>query len=143
MANFQYIRSEADNVFISIVRPFGEATIRPRPIAPLKNPTPKPEGPNLFTWGNAGNSIFQVRANLKAETPKPENEEVTRKYDVVRVYNKDDREQYVDTEVMTEVALRNKIDKSRFIIRYGETKADENSEIIKKGQTRTSAAGND
>jgi hypothetical protein len=124
---------------IAIVRPFGFNDVRPRPSMPDKAPTQPPEGPNLVTWGSPGNDIFAVRANLKSEIPKPDWDETERKYDTVRVYNKDDREQYVDTEVMTEFNMRNKIGKDRFTIRFGETQADENSEIIKKGSVRKSS----
>lgn len=70
--------------------------------------------------------------------PKPNWDETERKFDTVRVFNKDDREQYVDTEVMTEYQMRNKLSKERFVIRYGKTQPSDNTEIIKKGTVRTS-----
>lgn len=123
---------------IAIVRPFGFHDYRPRPSMPTKAPTQPPEGPNIVTWGSAGNNVFQLRANVKADVPKPNWDETERKYDKVRVFNEDDRDQYVDTEIMTEYSMRNKLSKERFIIRYGQTQPSENMEILSKGNVRTS-----
>ena len=52
------------------------------------------------------------------------------------MYNKDDREQYIDTEVMTEYNGRNKISQDRIQIRFADTKATANTEIISRGNVR-------
>jgi hypothetical protein len=75
--------------------------------------------------------------------PKPEWPETQRKYDVVRVYNPDDHEQYVDTEQMTEYQGRNKISKERIILRFADTKNTDNTKVLQKGLTRKNPANPD
>jgi hypothetical protein len=123
----------------SVVRPNETPDIRPALGNQLRTAAPitAPVDDGSVTWGGSGNSAFQLRANAKSELP-PILEEQSRKYDKVKVKNPDDPEQYVETEVMTEYQARNKIDKSRFILRFGETKASDNVEIISKGNIRKS-----
>jgi len=93
-----------------------------------------------ISWGQSGDSIFTYKTpdfGFKVEDDK---EETSRKYDVVRVKNPDDPDQYVDTEVMTQWEGRNKITKDRFILRFGSPQATENTEIISRGNVRNSGS---
>lgn len=129
------------DTMIGIVRPFGIGTdIRPRPAVLLRAPTVPPGGDNVVSWGGAGNDIFQLRANIKQELPKPNWDETKRTYDVVRVMNPDDHDQFVDTEVMTEYQSRNAISKDRMVLRFGSTPTGDNIKIMSKGNIRTTNA---
>jgi hypothetical protein len=88
-------------------------------------------------WGSGGSSVFDLRAHAQVELPKPKFEE-KRTYDVVRVFNPDDRSQFVDTEQMTEYQGRNKLGNDRFVMKFATNRNTENTEVIQKGLTRTS-----
>lgn len=95
----------------------------------------------VIEFGGSGDSIFAVAYpdyEWKVEDEKGETE---RTYDTVRVKNKDDPDQYVDTEVMTEWKGRNKIDGSRTTLRFGAPQGDANNEILSRGNKRTSGSG--
>jgi hypothetical protein len=119
-----------------VVRPSQSPTIRPgspsQIFAPIKIPQNTPQ-----TWGSPGNSVFDLHAQSQVELPQPKFE-AERKYDVVRVYNPDDRTQFVDTEVMTEYQARNKLSNERFTLRFATNSNTENTEVIQKGLTRKS-----
>ena len=119
-----------------VVRPSQSPTIRPgspsQLFAPIKIPQNTPQ-----TWGSSGNSVFDLHASAQQELPKPQ-WETERKYDVVRVYNPDDRTQFVDTEQMTEYQARNKMSADRFTMRFATNTNTENTEVIQKGLTRKS-----
>jgi hypothetical protein len=102
--------------------------------------TPKVPSNEPITWGNATASVFQLQASSQAEVPPAKFEESQRKYDVVRVYNPDDREQFVDTEQMTEYQGRNSIGKERTTIRFSGNSNTENTEVIQKGIIRKSSS---
>jgi hypothetical protein len=72
---------------------------------------------------------------VQSEVPEPK-WETERTYDVVRVYNPDDRSQFVDTEQMTEYQARNKISKERITLKFATNSNTENTEVIQKGLTR-------
>lgn len=135
-----------------IVRPASTADFRPSIVANKYRPA-GPDNPNSITWGKAGDDIFTITASEKAgfkwDDKDKDKKEITRKYDVVRVKNKDDPEQYVDTEVVTEYQVqsglnfnsdvRNKISKDRYTLRFAKPKATENTEIISRDNVRTTA----
>jgi hypothetical protein len=117
-----------------VVRPSQTPRIRPgHPTQILK--TPKIPQNNPVVWGSSGSSIFEIQGNLSQEVPKPKWEE-SRTYDVVRVYNPDDREQFVDTEQMTEYQGRNKLGKDRFVMKFATNRNTENTEVIERGLVR-------
>ena len=118
-----------------VVRPSQAPRIRPgHPSQILK--TPKIVQNNPIVWGSPGNSVFDLQASAQQDVPKPKFEAM-RKYDVVRVYNPDDRSQYVDTEQMTEYQSRNQMTKDRFVMKFATNTNTENTEVIQKGLTRT------
>jgi hypothetical protein len=123
------------NSLEQIVRPSQAPTIRPGPAVQIQS-TPKVVENEPIVWGSAGDSVFQLRASAsdKVDNKWPEDQ---RTYDVVRVYNKDDREQYIDTEVMTEYQGRNKISQDRIQLRFAATKESANVEVISTGNKRT------
>jgi hypothetical protein len=82
--------------------------------------------------------VFDLQAQSKAEVP-PAKFEAERKYDVVRVYNPDDRDQFVDTEQMTEYQGRNKLSDERFVLRFAKPQNTANTEVISRGNTRKSS----
>ena len=112
--------------------------IQLRPDYPDQLSKPQPaEKDNTVVWGSAGRSVFQLRAASNVTLANAKWPETDRKYDVVRVFNKDDRDQYIDTEVMTEYNGRNKISQDRIQIRFADNKNTANSEVISRGNTRT------
>lgn len=117
-----------------IVRPSQSPSIRPSSATQIYA-TPKIPENEPIVWGSSGQTVFELKAHAEGsnDTHFPETQ---RTYDVVRVYNPDDRDQHIDTEVMTEYQGRNKISQDRITIRYGETKADANTEVISKGNVR-------
>lgn len=117
-----------------VVRPSESPQIRPGVPTQLFE-TPKVPQNTPVTWGGSGASVFDLHAQTQSEVPQPKFE-AERKYDVVRVYNKDDREQYVDTEQMTEYQGRNKLSAERFVLRFSKTKNTANTEVIERGLTR-------
>lgn len=118
-----------------VVRPNESARIRPgspsQILAPSKIIENEPQ-----VWGSSGDSVFDLRAHTQVELKPPEFPETQRKYDVVRVYNPDDREQWIDTEVMTEYQGRNKISKDRIVLRFQKTQNTANTEVKQRGLTR-------
>jgi len=119
-----------------IVRPSQAPTIRPGPAVQIYA-TPKIVENEPITWGSAGNSVFQLSASASGEAPEATWPESDRTYDVVKVYNKDDREQFIETEVMTEYQGRNKISQDRITIRFAATKDSPNVEVVSRGNKRT------
>lgn len=124
-----------------VVRPSQSPTIRPGSPSQIFA-TPKVPQNTPVSWGSAGNSVFDLHAQAQHELPQPQ-WETQRKYDVVRVYNPDDRSQYVDTEQMTEYQARNKMSKDRFTMRFATNRNTENTEVISKGLTRKSNINDD
>ena len=118
-----------------IVRPSQAPSIRPGPAVQIYA-TPKIVENEETVWGSPGNSVFQLRASASAEAPQATWPETDRTYDVVKVYNEDDREQYIETEVMTEYQGRNKISQDRITIRFAATKESKNVEVTERGLTR-------
>jgi hypothetical protein len=118
-----------------VARPFGKSNIRPgTPTQIFQQPKVPQNEP--ITWGNAGQSVFDLHAHNQQETPKPEWPETQRKYDVVRVYNPDDHEQYIDTEQMSEYQGRNKISDERIVLRFAKTQNTEHTKVMQRGLTR-------
>jgi hypothetical protein len=123
-----------------IVRPSQTGDIRPAPsLALLQSPKVIDNPPHV--WGSSGNSIFDLRAHLHAEVNNKQEGEITRKFDVVKVKNPDDSSQHVEVEVMTEYQSRNKISDERTKIRFEPPKKTSNTEIVSRGNTRTSTVG--
>ena len=126
------------NSLEQIVRPSQAPTIRPGPAVQIYA-TPKIVENEPVTWGSSGNSVFQLRASANDKVDPAKWPETDRTYDNVRVYNADDREQYIDTEVMTEYQGRNKISQDRITIRFAATKESKNVEVRERGLTRKSS----
>lgn len=118
-----------------VVRPSQSPAIRPG-IPTQIFQTPKVPDNTPITWGSAGQSVFDLHAHSQATVPTPEFPETKRTYDVVRVYNPDDRTQFVDTEEMTEYQGRNKITADRIVLRFTKNKNTSNTEIQQSGLTR-------
>lgn len=126
-----------------IVRPYVSGPIRPAAPIGLQN-APKASDMTPHTWGSSGDNIFTLKAQLNQKIPPakwPDSSEEKRTYDVVRVKNADDPSQFVDTEVMTEYQARNKIDGSRITLRYATNTNTDTTEVISRGNVRTSSGG--
>lgn len=120
-----------------VVRPSQAPQIRPgQPSQLLATPKVPENEPQV--WGSSGDSVFDLQAHAQQELPEPKYE-AARTYDVVRVYNPDDRSQFVDTEQMTEYQGRNKIDKSRFVLRFAKNENTENTEVRSRNNIRKQA----
>lgn len=117
-----------------VVRPSQSPTIRPGvPTQLLAAPTIPQNEPQV--WGSSGLSVFDLRAQTKQELPEPTFEE-QRTYDIVRVFNPDDKTQFVDTEQMTEYQGRNKISQDRITLRFSGNANTTNTQVISKGLIR-------
>lgn len=127
-----------------VVRPSQLTNIRPGTPTQILA-TPKIIDNEPIVWGGSGNSIFDLNASESVDLPQAKWEE-KRTYDVVRVYNPDDRTQFVDTEQMTEYQARNKpsqqssIAADRIQLKFATNTNTDNTEVISKGNTRTSSA---
>lgn len=120
-----------------VVRPSQSPQIRPgHPTQLLATPV-IPEN-NPITWGSSGASVFDLHAQSQSEVPKPK-DEGQRTYDVVRVFNPNDKTQFVDTEQMTEYQARNQLAGDRFTMRFATNTNTENTEVIQKGLVRKSS----
>jgi hypothetical protein len=122
-----------------IVRPVGAGDIRPLPAQGFQSPPPVPGG-NLITWGSSGSSMFQLSAHMSQTLPLatwPKSDEVMRKYDVVKIMNKDDSSQFVQVEAMTQYQARNKEDGSMVTYNFAKMNPTEGTiEIISSGNVR-------
>jgi hypothetical protein len=123
-----------------VVRPSESPRIRPGSPSQIFA-TPKVVQNTPKQWGRAGDSVFDLRAHNQVELPQPKFED-ERTFDTVRVYNPDDRSQFVDTEQMTAYSGRNKMSNDRIQLRFAPTKNTENTEVIQKGQIRKSEIPN-
>lgn len=125
-----------------VVRPSQSKNIRPgtptQIFAPVKVPENEP-----ITWGNAGNSVFDLHAHTQQELPMPEFPESQRSYDVVRVFNPDDETQFVDTEQMTEYRGRNKINGNRITLKFMNHQDTGKTQVISQGNIRKNPANPD
>jgi hypothetical protein len=117
-----------------IVRPSQAPAIRPGPAVQIYT-TPKIVENNPITWGSSGDSVFDLRAHA-SQTVNNSWPESSRTYDIVRVYNPDDREQFIDTEVMTEYQGRNKISQDRIKMQFATNTNTATTEVIQRGLTR-------
>lgn len=130
------------NQLEQIVRPSQAPSIRPGAATQIYT-TPKVVVNEPVTWGSSGDSVFDLRAHSEAQndTKWPES---TRTFDVVRVYNPDDKESFVDTEVMTKFGATSKNLKAgsstadKFEMTFSRPVAGENQEIMQKDVTRKS-----
>jgi hypothetical protein len=111
-----------------VVRPSQSPAIRPGVPSQIFA-TPKIPQNTPITWGSAGDSIFDLKAHASSTVQPASWPETSRKYDVVRVYNPDD----------PEYQARNKISGDRFTMKFATNTNTENTEVISRGNTRTSA----
>lgn len=114
-----------------VVRPSQSPQIRPGTPTQIFQ-TPKVPTNNPNTWGSPGNSVFNLHAQAQQELPAPFVENA-RTYDVVRVFNPDDRTQFVDTEQMTEYQGKNRISNDHIQLRFEGNSDTTNTEVIAKG----------
>lgn len=121
-----------------IVRPAQTKNIRPLAISISRVPSADPTAA-VLTWGEAGNSIFTLQANVKQTVKNDRNTETKRTFDVVRITNPDDETQFIDTEVMTSYQARNTISRDRIELRFAKPEASDNIQILKRNQTRTTS----
>lgn len=118
-----------------VVRPSQAPAIRPGVPTQIFQ-TPKVPNNPPKVWGNAGESVFELNAHAQQELPMPEFPETKRSYDVVRVYNPDDEEQFVDTEQMSEYQGRNKISGERIVLRFAKAQNTETTKVQQRGLKR-------
>lgn len=125
-----------------VVRPSQSPQIRPGSPTQLFE-TPKVPENDPIVFGGSGASIFDANAHNQVELPQPKWEE-SRTYDVVRVYNPDDHDQFVETEQMTEYQARNKevqgaaISQDRIVLKYATNTNTDDTEVVSKDNKRTS-----
>jgi hypothetical protein len=120
-----------------ISRPFQNPPVWPPSKTTKKEP--KDGADIVFSFGSAGQDVFQVSATSRADLSDDNKKEVRRTYDVVKVMNKTDPDQFVELEVLTEYQARNKIDDKRTRLRFTPQEETENIEIKKRNQVRTTA----
>lgn len=120
-----------------IVRPSQFGDVRPSNIQTGRAPQKTPNTDEIV-WGAAGNTVFQLTANSKAEVNNTTSVEIKRTFDTVRIKSPDDPSVYVDVEVMTQYQSRNQLDKSRSLLRFTPPTSTPDAEVISRNQTRTS-----
>lgn len=119
-----------------VVRPSQNPNIRPGTPTQIFEPQKTPDNP-VNEWGSSGQSVFDLQAHAQQELPEPKWEE-TRTYDVVKVFNPDDKSQFVETEQMTEYQARNKISPDRFTMKFATNTNTENTEVVSRNNIRRS-----
>lgn len=120
-----------------VIRPSQTPDIRPTRPAAYQAVLDEPD-PQEIVWGSSGDSVFAATAHTKGFVDNNNtNEEVSRKYDVVRVKNPDDTDQHVDFEVMTEYQARNTITKDRTTLRFEKTQPTGTVQILSTNNKRT------
>ena len=122
------------NQLEQIVRPSQSPLIRPA-IATQIYAIPKIPDNEPVEWGSAGDTVFELHAHAEDSLDRKWPEE-KRTYDVVRVYNPDDRSQFFDTEVMTEYQGRNKISQDRIVMQFATNSNTKNTEVMERGLVR-------
>lgn len=125
-----------------LIRPNQTGSIRPNYWNGFQSATPADATKNdnvVISFGGSGDSIFTVDNPLGGFKAEDEKNETDRTYDVARIKNPDDPDQYVDTEVMTEWKGKNKIDGSRTTLRFAAPSSDANVEILSRGNKRSSS----
>lgn len=127
-----------------LVRPSQVSSVRPNWRSNLKSAAKSgaPQ-PVELSWGGSGESIFSVvtpdPVGFKLEDD-PKKEETDRQYDVVRVKNEDDPDQYVDTEVMTDWRGMNLQTGEIVQFKFLGPQNTKNTEVISRGHKVTSNA---
>lgn len=119
-----------------VVRPNQRPDLRPQYPLGLQTSVVL-DAAEAIVWGSSGDRIFSISVHFSASIP-PVYEEQSRTYDVVRVKNKDDKEQYVDVEVMTKYVGINQIDQSRTKISLDRVQSSSNVEVLSSGNERGS-----
>lgn len=125
-----------------VVRPSMDKSIRPGTPTQLLE-TPKVPENEPILWGGSGDSVFDLQAHTQAEIPMPEFPETKRSYDVVRVYDPDDRTVFVDTEQMTEYQGRNRISGDRITLKFATNHNTANTEVRQRGLSRRNSENPD
>lgn len=120
-----------------VARPSVAGMLGVRPRGPTTDREPIVDGSVMIKFGSAGPNVFVANGQFKIAENTGDDREIRRKYDVVRVKNPTDNEQYVDVEVMTEYQARNRISEKRTKIRFFDVEPAENIEILRRNQTRT------
>lgn len=118
-----------------LIRPNQTGNIRPNYYNGFKSASVDDATKNdnvVIAWGSGGDSIFTINTPNFGYKVEDDVQETERTYDTVRIKNKDDPEQYVDTKVMTEWQGRNKITNDRTILRFAPPQGDENSEVLNR-----------
>lgn len=119
-----------------LVRPYSPYEVLKKGATYKPEPT-ELEGTTVWTFGSAGDDVFALRASTQAEIDNEGTDhEVRRKFDLVKVKDPNNDENFIETEVMKEYEARNSISKDRIIIRFREQDPSANIEILKKDQTR-------
>ena len=119
-----------------VVRPSQSPNIRPGTPNQIFEP-PKAGDDTPVVWGNGGQSVFDLHAHAQVELPQPKWEE-SRTYDVVKVFNPDDKSQFVETEQMTEYQARNRLSPERTQLKFATNTNTENTEVVSTGNIRKS-----
>ena len=125
------------NQLEQIVRPSQSPLIRPAAATQIYA-IPKIPDNAPVEWGSGGDSIFELHGHAESSIDNKWPEE-KRTYDVVRVYNPDDRDQFIDTEVLTEYQGRNKISQDRIVMQFALNSNTKNTEVIERGLVRKSS----
>jgi len=119
-----------------VVRPSETQNIRPAyPSFARTKPVVQPD--DDFVWGTAGNDVFALNAQSKADVNNQTSQEIQRTFDTVRIKSASDPSTYVDVEVMTAYQAKNVIDKTRTALRFTPPQGSENVEVIRRNTTRT------
>jgi hypothetical protein len=117
----------------TLVRPLAVPDVRPRPTAGLLGPSTQDP---IKIDGGAGQEIALSHSRTWSWSSQRERE-VRRVYDVMRVHNPDDDQQFVDVEVVRGMALKN-ANGTMTKRKFEKPPADDNIEIQATGKVRNS-----
>lgn len=120
----------------NLSRPFNLLE-RLRPAGKTTKPEPKDADDVLLSFGSPGDNVFQISASNQQDINNDDKQEVRRTYDVVKVKNTEDPDQFVQVEVMTEYQARNRIDEKRTKVRFSKQEATANIDIVSRNKVRT------
>jgi hypothetical protein len=117
----------------TVVRPAQTPSVRPPPVAASNTAAPPAADDNLTEIGGGQGQVTELRHSISTQiTYYFKQKETRRTVDVVRVKNKDNKEQYIDVEVTKELQLRNQLTNADSKLQLRPPDLDANMEVIKK-----------
>lgn len=118
-----------------------ETVIRPvtsRDFRPTAKPLVAPSDDNPITIDGGTAQLIALNHSANYSWSHQSETEVERTYDVMRIHNPDDEDQFVDDEVITKIKLRG-ADGSIRKVRYNDPPAQDNIELLSEDNKRSNS----